>query len=116
VLPDSISAIQAAALPLAGLTALRLLRVAGNITRQSILLTGASGGVGHYVTELAAGAGAAVTAVTASAERGQRLTELGAAEIIHDLADAHAPYYLVPESTGGKNLAWPRSGSRTWGH
>jgi NADPH2:quinone reductase len=50
VLPDSISAIQAAALPLAGLTALRLLRVAGNITGQRILLTGASGGVGHHAS------------------------------------------------------------------
>ncbi len=76
VIPDSISAIQAAALPLAGLTALRLLRLAGNITGQRVLLTGASGGVGHYVTELAAAAGAEVTAVTASAERGRRLAEL----------------------------------------
>lgn len=105
VIPDSISAIQAAALPLAGLTALRLLRIAGNITGQRVLLTGASGGVGHYVTELAAGAAAEVTAVTASAERGRRLAELGAAEIVHDVADAQGPYHLVLESTGGKNLA-----------
>ena len=105
VIPESISAIQAAALPLAGLTALRLLRVAGNVTGRRILLTGASGGVGHYVTELAAAAGAEVTAVTASAERGRRLAELGAAEIVHDVAAAPGPYHLVLESTGGENLA-----------
>jgi NADPH:quinone reductase len=105
VIPDSISAIQAAALPLAGLTALRLLRIAGNITGQRVLLTGASGGVGHYVTELAAAAGAEVTAVTASVERGRRLAELGAAEVVHDVADAQGLYHLVLESTGGKNLA-----------
>ena len=95
----------AAALPLAGLTALRLLRVAGNLAGQRVLLTGASGGVGHYVTELAAGAGAEVTVVTASAERGQRLTALGAAAVIYDVADAAGPFGIALESTGGKNLA-----------
>ena len=91
LVPDRLTAVEAAALPLAGLTALRLLRTAGNITGQRILLTGASGGVGHYVTELAAGAGTDVTAVTASAERGQRLTELGAAAVIHDITEGPAP-------------------------
>jgi NADPH:quinone reductase len=103
-MPGSVSAIQGAALPLAGLTALRMLRTAGNVTGQRVLLTGASGGVGHYVTELAANAGAEITTVTSSAERGQRLTELGAAAVIHDLGDADASYQLVLESTGGKNL------------
>ncbi len=59
-----------------------------------MLLTGASGGVGHYVTELATAAGAQVTAVT-------RLAELGAAEVVHDLAEARGPYDIVLESTGG---------------
>lgn len=65
-LPDDLPTAQAAALPLAGLTALRLLRTAGSVLGRRLLLTGASGGVGHYLTELAAGAGAEVTAVTAS--------------------------------------------------
>jgi NADPH:quinone reductase-like Zn-dependent oxidoreductase len=103
-IPDSLSAVEAAALPLVGLTALRLLRTAGQVTGQRILLTGASGGVGHYVTELAASAGAELTAVTASAERGQRLTELGAAAVIHDITEAAGRYDLILESTGGKNL------------
>jgi len=51
------------------------------------------------------GRGAEVTAVTASVERGRRLAELGAAEVVHDVADAQGPYHLVLESTGGKNLA-----------
>lgn len=103
-IPDSISAIQGAALPLAGLTALRLLRIAGNITGQRILITGASGGVGHYVTELAASAGAEVTAVTASAERGKRLADLGAAAVIHNITETGTSYHLILESTGGRNL------------
>jgi NADPH:quinone reductase-like Zn-dependent oxidoreductase len=75
-LPADISA--AAALPLAGLTALRMLRLAGGVTGRRILLTGTSGGVGHYVVELAASAGAEVTAISAAPDRGSRLTELGA--------------------------------------
>ncbi|MEU1401770.1 zinc-binding dehydrogenase [Streptomyces sp. NPDC005728] len=103
-LPDNVSVLQGAALPLAGLTALRLLRAAGPVLGRRILLTGASGGVGHFVTELAAAAGAQVTAVTRNADRGARLAELGAAEIVHDVADARGPYDIVLESTGGQTL------------
>ncbi|MFJ9850432.1 zinc-binding dehydrogenase [Streptomyces sp. NPDC101150] len=103
VLPDGVSVLEGAALPLAGLTALRLLRVAGPVPGRRLLLTGASGGVGHYVTELAAAAGAQVTAVTRDAERGARLAELGA-EVVHDVADARGPYDVVLESTGGRAL------------
>jgi NADPH:quinone reductase-like Zn-dependent oxidoreductase len=103
-LPDGLDAVRAAALPLAGLTALRLLRTAGALAGRRVLLTGASGGVGHYVTELAAAAGAELTAVTASPERGRRLAELGAAEVVHDLGGARGPYDLVLESTGGAAL------------
>ncbi len=105
VLPPEVTVVQGAALPLAGLTALRLLRAAGSLAGRRILLTGASGGVGHYVTELAAAAGAEVTAVTRSADRGQRLAGLGAAAVVRDLAGAGGPFDLVLESTGGAALA-----------
>jgi NADPH:quinone reductase-like Zn-dependent oxidoreductase/ketosteroid isomerase-like protein len=104
VLPDSISFEQAAALPLAGLTALRLLRTAGSVIGRRILLTGAPGGVGHYFTELAAGAGAEVTAVVSSPARGARLLEFGADSLVYDVADARGPFDLVLESVGGESL------------
>ncbi|MEV0528688.1 zinc-binding dehydrogenase [Streptomyces sp. NPDC050439] len=103
VLPDSIDSAQAAALPLAGITALRLLRTAGSLAGRRVLLTGASGGVGHYVTELAVGAGAELTAVTATPARGERLVELGA-QVAHEVAAAHGPFDVVLESTGGPTL------------
>jgi NADPH:quinone reductase-like Zn-dependent oxidoreductase len=103
-LPDKVSAIDAAALPLAGLTALRLIREAGTMTGRRLLLTGASGGVGHFVTELASAAGARITAVTASVERGQRLSVLGADQVVQDLTDAHGPFDVVLESVGGDNF------------
>ncbi|MFF7639004.1 zinc-binding dehydrogenase [Streptomyces canus] len=103
VLPESIDSVRAAALPLAGITALRLLRSAGSVTGRRVLLTGASGGVGHYVTELAVGAGAELTAVTATAARGERLAELGA-KVVQKVAAAQGPFDVVLESTGGTDL------------
>jgi len=103
-LPDAVDAATAAALPLAGLTALRLLRVVGGAAGRRILITGASGGVGHYFVELAAAAGARITAVTGSAERGRRLLELGASEVVRSVAEAAGPFDVALESTGGTNL------------
>ena len=108
-LPEQVPVATAAALPLAGLTALRLIRVASQaaegIAGRRILLTGASGGVGHYVTELAANAGAEVTAITAAADRGARLTDLGAHAVLRDVADATGPFDLVLESVGADSMA-----------
>lgn len=107
-LPESIPSSTAAALPLAGLTALRLMRAIGDLTGRSVLFTGASGGVGHYFVELAAGVGAQVTALSSSVVRGARLRELGADELITDLTDAHGPFDVVIESVGGETFpaAW----------
>ncbi|MFD8235869.1 zinc-binding dehydrogenase [Streptomyces sp. NPDC059696] len=102
-LPHGVDSVRAAALPLAGITALRLLRTAGPLAGTRVLLTGASGGVGHYVTELAVAAGAELTAVTATPERGERLRERGA-EVVHEVAAAQGPFDVVLESTGGPDL------------
>jgi NADPH:quinone reductase len=104
VLPDDIEFAVAAALPLAGLTALRLLRTAGYLASRSVLMTGASGGVGHYFTELAAAQGADLTVVTATPERAERLKALGACHVVHNVASAHGDFDLVLESVGGPSL------------
>ena len=106
VLPDAISAVTAAALPLAGLTALRLLRVTGALPSRRILLTGASGGVGHYFVELAAAQGVLVTAVSASAAG--RLVELGATTVVPTIEQAEGPFDVAIDSIGGTSLrsAW----------
>jgi NADPH:quinone reductase len=104
VLPESVSDVSAAALPLAGLTALRLLRVAGPLASRRVLMTGASGGVGHYFTELAAANGAELTVTSATPERSERLRALGAHEVVHNVADAKGPFDVVLESIGGPSL------------
>jgi NADPH:quinone reductase len=113
-LPDEVASVTAAALPLAGLTALRLLRAAGPLIGRRLLITGASGGVGHYVTELAVASGAEVAAVSASPERGAKLTALGATVVAHP-ADAPGRYDVVMESVGGPSLAAARRKARTSG-
>lgn len=104
VLPDDVAATTASTLGVAGLTALRLLRSAGNVGGVRVLLTGASGGVGHFVVELAAAQGALVTAVSSSPERGERLRALGAAEVVVDVEAAEGLFELVLESVGGASL------------
>src|SRR4051795_5844920 len=42
---------------------LRLLRAAGSLPGRDVLITGASGGVGHLLVELAAAQGARITAI-----------------------------------------------------
>jgi NADPH2:quinone reductase len=104
VLPESVPTLQAATLPLAGITALRLLRETDRAAGRRVLLTGASGGVGHFTTELAALSGMEITAVTASAERGERLLALGAAHVVHAVEEAEGLFDYVLESVGGETF------------
>ncbi|GAB2512528.1 zinc-binding dehydrogenase [Nocardia heshunensis] len=104
-LPDAVDVIAAAALPLAGLTALRLLRAAGELAGRRLLITGAGGGVGHYVVELAAGAGARVTAVASGARAGEQLRLLGAHEVVTSAEQATGPFDVVMESVGGQEFS-----------
>lgn len=101
---DEVSFSQAASLPIAGMTALRALRIGGDLEGKSVLVTGASGGVGRFAVELAANDGARVVAVASGTERAEGLTGLGAAEVVHDIADAEGPLHLILESVGGKSL------------
>jgi len=67
-LPDDIGFATAAALPMAGNTALNLIRLSGGLLGRNVTVTGASGGVGVIAVQLARLAGANVTAVSAVTE------------------------------------------------
>ncbi|MEV0055809.1 zinc-binding dehydrogenase [Saccharopolyspora shandongensis] len=101
--PAAVDLADAAALPMAGLTALRTLRTAP-ILGKRVLITGASGGVGRFAVQLAAIGGAHVIA---QANRQDGLAELGAHEVVADLAGVR-PVDLVLDNVGGRLLvdAW----------
>jgi NADPH:quinone reductase len=104
VLPDEVGFAQAAALPVAGITALLALDIAGNPLAWRVLVTGASGGVGRFAVQLAHLAGAHVTAVSASPERARGLTDLGADEVIHELTPEGPEFDVIVEGVGGASL------------
>ncbi len=95
---------QGATLPIAGVTALRLLRLGGDLTGRRVLITGAAGGVGRFAVELAAQAGAVVTGVAADESRAEGLTELGAGTVVHQPDDLEGPFDLILEAAGGPSL------------
>src|SRR5215831_15352351 len=103
VLPDNVLLEEAAALPVAGLTALRTLRHGAPLLGKPVLITGAAGGVGHMAVQIAARSGARVTAVVGGPERARHLR--GAAEIVEGIDNAQGRFALILESAGGSSLA-----------
>jgi NADPH2:quinone reductase len=103
-LADTVSFAAAAALPVAGLTALRTLRHGAPLLGKRVLITGAAGGVGNLAVQLAARSGARVTAVVGSRERARVLDGLGAAEIVTDITEAQGRFGVILESAGGASL------------
>ncbi|MFI8085305.1 NADP-dependent oxidoreductase [Kitasatospora sp. NPDC086009] len=80
--PASVPLTHAAALPVAGLTAWQAVFEHGKVTAgQRVLVNGAGGGVGGFVTQLARHAGAEVIA-TASARSNQAVRRHGAHDVI----------------------------------
>jgi len=108
-LPDTVTFAQAATLPIAGLTALLGLERGGGLLGQSVLITGASGGVGDFAVQLARQAGARVVGQVRSEERAARVRAAGAHVVVvgADAAGAaeHGPYHVALDSVGGAVLA-----------
>ncbi|NUK37989.1 NADP-dependent oxidoreductase [Streptomyces lunaelactis] len=89
--PDGLPLRTAALLPTAGMSAAQILEAAGVRAGQSLLVVGAAGGVGSYLTQLAAAGGVRVLAAVRGDEQ-RRMSALGAAVTVdttrQDLAAA----------------------------
>lgn len=107
-LPDGVSFAQAAALPVAGLTAYHALHKGGLLLGKTVLITGATGGVGDFAIQLGKLAGAHVVAQVRRAEQTAQVTEAGADQVYvgESLAGAaeFGPYALIVDSVGGQVL------------
>lgn len=102
--PEQISHAEAAAMPLAALTALNGLKNFGALEPgQRVLIIGASGGVGTYAVQIAKNIGAEVTAVCSTGNV-DLVRELGADRVIdytqQDPLETDAPYDLIYDTVG----------------
>jgi len=98
-IPQGLSMEAGAALPTAGMTALACLDALGLPAGSSLVVVGASGGVGSFATALAAARGIRVTAVARSASA-ERLRSLGAARVI-DASDGDGRAGVAAVHPGG---------------
>jgi NADPH:quinone reductase-like Zn-dependent oxidoreductase len=100
---------EAAVVPVSGLTALQAVRDLGQVeARQTVLVVGASGGVGTYAVQLARALGAEVTGVCSTAKL-DLVRSIGADHVIDysrdDFADGSRRYDLILDVGGSSPLS-----------
>lgn len=101
-IPEGLSFEDAAALPEVAITAWTNLVVEGRLKAgESVLITGATSGVGTFATQLALALGATVIACGRSLERLERLRDLGAEHLV-TLEDGMER--SVRDATGGRGV------------
>ncbi len=115
VIPDDLSFEEAAAVPLVYQTAWRGLRVRGELApAETVLVTGASGGVSTAAIQIAVHTGARVFAVTSGAENVKRVADLGADLVIdREEADFSKEIWKASDKRG-VDLAFDSVGESIW--
>ncbi|HUP83561.1 MAG TPA: NAD(P)-dependent alcohol dehydrogenase [Candidatus Limnocylindria bacterium] len=107
--PKHLSFEQAAALPVAGVTALQAVREwsGGVKPGQKVLINGAGGGVGHFCVQIAKADGAEVTAVT-STDKIDMARSLGADHVLDysstDFTRGDVRYDMIIDCSGNRSF------------
>jgi NADPH:quinone reductase-like Zn-dependent oxidoreductase len=107
--PANLTAEQAAAVPISGLTALQGLRDKGKVQPgRRVLIIGAAGGVGTFAVQIAKAFGAEVTGVCSTAKV-DLVRSIGADHVIdytrEDLVDGVQHYDLILDTAGNRSLS-----------
>jgi NADPH2:quinone reductase len=105
-LPSGCDFVTAASLPVAGVTAIGILRLARVHAGDRVLVTGAAGGVGLFCVQLAVQARAAVTGQAAGEERAAAVRAAGAEAMVHpgDGSPVEGEFDVVLDGIGGPML------------
>lgn len=113
-IPEAISFVQAASVGCTAGVALRALRLRAALgIGQSVLITGASGGVGAPAVQIARRMGARVIAITGSSHKADWLRRIGADEVV--VTNGKPFHERVRELTGGGvHVALELTGSATF--
>ena len=106
-LPAGSDPVVSSALPVAGLTAVNILRLTRTHAGDRVLITGAAGGVGSLAVQLAVAEKAEVTGQVGNRERAGIVTELGAEPLIHpgDGSEVDGEYDVILDGIGGPMFA-----------
>ena len=108
-LPAEVTFAQASTLPIAGLTALHVVGLGGSLLGRRALVTGASGGVGHFAVQLVKLSGGTAVALVRQEPHAEFVRGAGADLVLigEDASDAapHGPFDLIADSVGGRTLA-----------
>jgi len=107
-MPDGLGFDEAAAIPIAALTALQALRDHAEVQAgQSVLINGAAGGVGTYAVQIAKVMGATVTGVT-SARNVELVRSLGADQVVDytsdDFTAGESRYDVIIDNVANRSL------------
>lgn len=107
--PANMTFEQAAAVPIAGVTALQALRDIGKVEPgQKVLINGASGGVGTFAVQIARSLGAEVTGVC-SGRNVEMVRSLGADHVIdytqEDYTESEQKYDVIIDMVGNHSLS-----------
>jgi alcohol dehydrogenase len=121
-MPDAVSFVDAACLPTAYGTALRMMQTRGKVKRgEKVLILGATGGVGTCCVQLAKLAGAEVVACASSAEKAEKLKAIGADHVVNtstqDYVKEVIRLYGKPRvwgESGGVDVIVNYTGGNTW--
>jgi NADPH2:quinone reductase len=105
IVPDEVDLEVAATLPVAALTVVRALQIAGSLPGKTMLVTGAAGGVGQFAIQMGHLAGATVTGVSSRRPEWGNLRDLGAGEMVATVEEAAGPFDFILESAGGRSLS-----------